>query len=239
MKFYADLHIHSALSPCADRDMTPNNIINMAVLKGLDIIAVTDHNSAENLPAVSECARKAGIVFIPGMEVETREEIHLVCLFPHVEAAFAMQDVVYGALPDLKNREDIFGEQWILDEEDRLAGRQDRLLLTATGLGIGDVFPLVKDLGGVVLPAHVDRDSYSVLSNLGSIPEDLPVRSLEISRDCCLDSFLAVHPELNAYSFIRSSDAHYLWDISERENPLQLEEAGAECLMKALSEGNV
>jgi PHP family Zn ribbon phosphoesterase len=221
MKYACDLHIHSALSPCADNDMTPNNIVNMAALKGLDIIAVTDHNSGANLEAVARCAKKKGLLFIPGMEVETAEEVHLVCLLPDTEKALELQRHVEAALPGLTNREDIFGKQVILDENDVVVGEEKRMLVTATSLSVEKIFRLVSQLGGVTIPAHIDRPSYSILSNLGIIPEHLPFTYLEISKNCDLRAFQAEKPELGGFELIRCSDAHYLGDILERETFLK------------------
>jgi len=237
MKIAVDLHIHSALSPCSDNDMTPNNIVNMALLKGLDVIAITDHNSAENVEAVLQCAKDKGIVVIPGMEIETREEIHAVCFFPDLETVLKMQHIVYEALPDLKNREDIFGEQLVMDSNDDIRGHVDRLLLTATSLSLEDVHKTAQDLGGVMVPAHVDRDSYSVLSNLGMIPEYLELKYLEISRTCDLIKLTEAMPELRKYRFIRSSDAHTLGDIFERESFMEAEEKSVKGLLRQFREG--
>jgi len=235
MKYAVDLHIHSALSPCADRDMTPNNIVNMARIKGLDIISLTDHNSGANLEATFKCAQKNGLVFIPGIEVETSEEVHLVCLFPDIESALKMHGYVSDALPPIKNRKDIFGEQLIFDEEDRITGEEEQMLITATSLAINDVSCLVKRLGGAVIPAHVDRTSYSIISNLGFIPEELGIRYLEISRDCDKYEFRGARPELDSYRLIKSSDAHYLGDILERESMLDLDELSARAVINLLS----
>jgi predicted metal-dependent phosphoesterase TrpH len=136
MLYSIDLHIHSALSPCADDDMTPNNIVNMSVLKKLDIIAVTDHNSSRNCEAVMKCACSKGILALPGMELETREEVHLLCLFPGLEQAKHFQDMVYSALPDMENREQVFGRQIVFDENDMAAGTEKRLLLAAANLSL-------------------------------------------------------------------------------------------------------
>ena len=179
MKYAVDLHIHSALSPCADKDMTPNNIVNMAVLKGLDAIAVTDHNSAANLESISKCAKKKGLVFIPGMEVETSEEIHIVCLMPDPESMSMLHDAVQQALPRIDNRPDIWPAAHP-DENDNQVGEEPRMLLTAANLTTDEVFRLVKELNGVAVPAHVDRSSYSILSNLGLVPGELDIRYLEI-----------------------------------------------------------
>jgi len=235
MKYYVDLHIHSALSPCADDDMTPNNIVNMALLKGLDIISVTDHNSAENLEAVIKCGEKTGILVIPGMEIETTEEVHVVCFFPSLDKALKMQEEVYKALPSIKNRPDIFGNQLIFDEQDNVIGFLDRMLITATGITIENVNNKVKELDGVMIPAHVDRESYSILSNLGTLPNEIKVKCLEVSKFCNLDSFIHKCPELSGYEFIKSSDAHSLGNILERESIIELEEKSISCLINYLS----
>ncbi|MCX7921639.1 MAG: PHP domain-containing protein [Clostridia bacterium] len=237
MRVAIDLHIHSALSPCADNEMTPNNIVNMAFIKGLDIIAVTDHNSAENLQAISDCANQRNIVFIPGMEVETREEVHLVCLFPDVQTALKMQDIVYKALPALENREDVFGQQLIMDEEDNIVGQSKRLLITAADLGIDEVFDTVEGLDGVVLPAHIDRDSYSIISNLGIIPDNLKARYLEISRACDGERYKEQNAHLHRFSLLKSSDAHMLEDILERSSFIEVEERSVKGLLNVLRTG--
>lgn len=234
MKYAADFHIHSALSPCSDNDMTPNNIVNMAVLKRLDIFAVTDHNSAENLYAVHRCAEGTGLLAVPGMEIMTAEEIHLVCLFPDVKSALEIQDKVYEALPPINNREDIFGQQLIMDENDNVTGTVDRLLITAAQLALEETVRMVENKGGVAIPAHIDRGSYSILSNLGTMPDKPEFKFLEISKDCNPFEYRASNPALDKYRLIRSSDAHNLGDILERETFIDLEELSIECLLKAL-----
>ena len=223
MKYYYDLHLHTALSPCGDNDMTPNNLVNMALLKGLDIIAVTDHNSAENAGAVVELGKKRQIIVVPGMEIETAEEIHIVALFGELESLMEVQGEVYERMSGIRNREEIFGEQRILDTSDEIVGKVEALLITALTLTIEEVFDMVNRAGGICIPAHIDRSSHSVLSNLGMMPEDLPVKNIEISKNCDRSTFLEEHPGLSAYGALRSSDAHYLWDISERENYIETE----------------
>jgi PHP family Zn ribbon phosphoesterase len=234
MKAIVDLHIHSALSPCSDNDMTPNNIVNMAFLKGLDIIAVTDHNSTENCNAVVDCGKKRGVIVVPGMELETREEVHLVCLFPGVAEAYKMQNIVYNALPDIENREDIFGQQIVMDEEDNITGYLKRLLLTASSLSIDEAFMHVSSLGGVIIPAHVDRDSYSIISNLGIIPKTPKMKYLEVSKACDVEMFTQNNPYLKDFNIIKSSDAHTLGDLFERESSIELDELSIECLLYTL-----
>lgn len=217
MKLYYDLHIHSALSPCGDNDMTPNNIVNMSILKGLDAIAVTDHNSCGNVRAVLKAAGN-NLLVIPGMEIETAEEVHIVCYFKDIESAEKMQELVWESLPDIKNRPEIFGRQLYMNELDETVGEEERLLVNATTLDIYSVFENVQKLGGVAVPAHIDRTSYSIISNLGFIMPDLNITAVEITRKN-LDKWKAEYDE---YNIITNSDAHYLEDISERENCIEI-----------------
>ncbi len=235
MKYAVDLHIHSALSPCADKDMTPNNIINMALIKGLDAIAVTDHNTGANLRALDICAKKAGLVFVPGIEVESSEEVHMICLLPDIERAQELHLIVQAALPDIMNRADIFGNQLIMDENDMTIGEEQRMLLTATSLSIDDICAAVRKLGGAVIPAHVDRTSYSIVSNLGFIPEELGFKYLEISKQCDRFEYRASRPELDRYRLVKSSDAHYLGDILERTSMLEIEGLSADAIVHSLA----
>lgn len=232
MKYAYDFHIHTALSPCGDDDMTPNNIVNMALLKELDIIAITDHNSCENVKAVLEVAKGTDLVVIPGMEVETSEEIHMVCLFSDLDSAIRMQDLVYQHLPPLENRAHIFGKQLIFNKEDDVIGENSKLLLTATSLSIYDIVAYVKQFNGVAYPAHIDRSSYSILSNLGWIPEDLDIQAIEISKNA---NFEKTELKYKQYKIIQSSDAHYLTDIFEREQFLELESKSINEVIKLLS----
>ena len=236
MRAYIDLHIHSALSPCANNDMTPNNIVNMSKLNGLDIIAITDHNSVENCEAVLKCAQKVGITAIPGMELETSEEVHLICLFKDLEEAYFMQQIVYNALPALENRPQIFGEQLIFDENDTIVAENKRLLLTATNIKINEVYNIMAKFRGVVIPAHVDRQCYSIISNLGSIPKELPISYLEYSKNCKLKEFIKKNPKLEEYKYIRSSDAHNLSDILEREFWVYIDKPYNDSLVDRLSD---
>lgn len=223
MKFAVDFHIHSALSPCGDEDMTPSNIVNMALLKGLDIIAVTDHNSCSNLPAVMEVARENGLMVIPGMEVQTKEEVHIVCLFKKIEGAMKFAEIVNNSLPNIKNNEEVFGRQLIFNAADEIIGKEDKLLLSSAALSVNDVFVLVSGLGGICIPAHVDRPSFSIISNLGFIPPTLKVKTIEISKKHTMEATYKKYPFLSKFKFIISSDAHYLQDISEREFFIELD----------------
>ena len=231
MKLYYDFHIHSALSPCGDNDMTPNNLINMSIIKGLDAVALTDHNACENIRAAAAVAGDK-IIFIPGMEVETSEEVHIVTLFPTADAAEEMQRILVDSSPFIPNRPEIFGNQYIMDENDEICGEIDQMLVTASGLDIYTVVAAAKDLGGIAYPAHIDRESYSVLSNLGFIPPDLDISAVEITEK----SRTALEGEYsNRYNIITSSDAHYLWDISERNHYIEVSDASVRGILNAIS----
>lgn len=229
-----DLHIHSCLSPCASDDMTPGNIVMMSKIKGLDIISVCDHNHTGNLEAVSKIADEVGILFIPGIEVETSEEIHLLCYFPSLESIFYMQSILDNYYLDIKNREDIFGSQWIMDAEDRPVKKVDHLLSAATRLDLYSCVSLVREIGGVPVPAHVDRGSYSIISNLGSVPDDLGFNTLELSRYVTKTDFLKKYPEYSEKNFISSSDAHDLGMILERESFIELESMSVNDVLERL-----
>jgi len=211
MMIAVDLHIHSALSPCADDDMTPNNIVNMALIKGLDAIAITDHNSCDNVEAVMRVAGDRLLV-VPGMEVQTREEVHLLCYFDNLDKLNSFDDIIRAHFYKVINRPEVFGHQYIMNELDEVVGERNELLISSINMSVDEVVEKVRKNSGVVVPAHVNRPSYSILSQLGFIPPELGFRMLEISQDY---GHLA-----ERYSQMRcfhSSDAHSLGQILERE----------------------
>ena len=159
MKLYYDFHIHSCLSPCGDKDMTPNNIVNFAKIMGYDVIALTDHNTALNCPAVAFLAEENGITFIPGMELCTSEEVHIVCLFYTLEDALKFSEYVKSTMPPIKNKPSVFGEQLICDENDNVIGQENILLVTASGISTEKVVKKVAEYNGICYPAHIDRSS--------------------------------------------------------------------------------
>ena len=170
--YHYDLHIHSCLSPCGDNDMTPNNLVQMALLSGCDVIALTDHNTCRNAPAAMEAGARNGLLVIPGMELCTAEEAHVVCLFETLEGALEFDHYIYENMPHVKNRPEIFGEQRLLDGEDGPVGEEENLLLVSSFVGVDQVVGLAAQYGGVAFPAHVDRDSFSVIASLGAIPAE-------------------------------------------------------------------
>ena len=214
--FLADLHIHTCLSPCAELEMLPDFILEQAQELGLQIIAVTDHNSAENAAAVVNAARGTTVTVLPGMEVQTREEVHLLTLFDTLDQAVCWQEQVYTNLPPLKNDEAAFGEQLVLNADGEPADYLDRLLLTSTYFSVEDVVQRVCDLGGLCIPAHVDRTMYSIISNLGFVPPELDIVGVEISTNIGPVEARERFPQLARYSLVASGDAHRLKEMVRR-----------------------
>jgi len=212
---YYDLHLHSCLSPCGDDDMTPANIVGMAAIKGLDVIALTDHNSCKNCPAAMKHGEAYGVTVIPGTELTTSEEVHVVCLFPTLADAMAFDSYVYDHILPITNREDIFGKQQIMDENDEITGTVERLLISATDISFDHVFELVESYHGIAYPAHIDKSTTSILSNLGFVPPDSTFSCAEIHSYKELHRIQREHPYFLNCNIISSSDAHYLEDINE------------------------
>jgi PHP family Zn ribbon phosphoesterase len=207
--FPADLHIHTALSPCAEREMDPPRVFARARAAGLRVIAITDHNSTANLPAFLASPPK-DLWVIPGMEVQTKEEVHMVCLFPGLEEAMDWGELVKKHLPPVNNRPEFFGEQTVVDAEGNSIGQEEILLLNSVSLSLEEVVKLVTERNGLVYPAHCRRPSFSIYSQLGVVPSCLPKKVLEISPG---DNRAVLEKEYPGYRFICSSDAHRLAEI--------------------------
>jgi predicted metal-dependent phosphoesterase TrpH len=209
----ADLHIHTCLSPCGDLDMTPTRIVRQALEKNLEMIAVTDHNSAENTSAVIAAASDTGLFVVPGIEVTTSEEAHIVALFEKVESALSMQALIYDSLQTGENDENVFGIQVVANEFDEVENINKRLLIGATGLSVARVVKEIHNRQGLAIAAHIDRDSYSLISQLGFIPQGLDLDAIEISRHMSLRDARARLTDYDRFPFIKSSDAHFPDDI--------------------------
>lgn len=233
---YYDLHLHSCLSPCGSEDMTPYNIAGMAALKGLDVIAVTDHNSCRNCPAVLAAAEEYGILAVPGMELTTSEEVHAVCLFSELKAALEFDAYVYERLLPVKNREDIFGRQEIYGLDDRPIGTEEYLLINSTAISFEGLWELVSSFDGAMFPAHIDKASNSLISNLGFVPEDSLFKTAELHDLGKLHGLKKTNPYLKHCRIISNSDAHYLEDIREPKLTIELREKSAGALIEALNE---
>lgn len=210
--FKADLHIHSCLSPCGDLDMSPKGVVLKSLEKGLDLIAVCDHNSAENVGAVVRAGARRGLPVLAGMEVSSKEEVHTLAIFDTEEQAERLQGFVYRHLRGT-NRPELFGDQVVANEYDEVEGFNDRRLIGATELELKDIVTEVHRLGGLCIPSHVDRPSFSILSQLGFIPPDLDLDALEVSRHVKRDEVPRKIPEAGNYPLVTFSDAHFLDDI--------------------------
>jgi hypothetical protein len=220
--FY-DLHMHSCLSPCAEDAMTPNNICNMAFIKGLDLIAVTDHNSTKNLPAIAEVAASIGLKMLYGAELETSEEVHVLGLFSRLEKALKFQEWIDSKMPSVKNDEDYFGHQWIMNSRDEKTGDEERLLLVSLSATLEETVAAIHEYGGRVILAHVLDRANSVTHQLGFIPMDLPYDGLEVKNEEQWLRVIETNPWVteDSTNWFIDSDAHYLTDISEPDHFLR------------------
>ena len=207
------MHIHSTLSPCGSLYMSPRAIVKEAKRKGLELIAVTDHNSCGNLLYVDRVAREEGVVLIPGVELQTEEEVHLLAYFETLEGALAFGEEIYSYLPPVKNDPDYFGDQVIVDEEENIVEVEEKLLVNSLLLSIDQCVEMVDRYGGVSLPAHVDRETYGVINQLGFVPDYLGFKAVEVSRALTPQEALDRWPELAKYTLVSFSDAHYLEDV--------------------------
>ena len=223
-RYFYDLHIHSCLSPCAEDDATPANIAGMAALYGLQIVALTDHNTTRNCPAFFEAARAYGLIPIAGMELTTSEDVHIICLFPTLDAASAFQDIVDGRRIRIKNKPAIFGNQLIMDAEDTVLGEEDDLLINATTISIEEAVHLADQCGGIAYPAHIDRPSNGMVAVLGGFPSDPKFAAFELHDALTLSEYQEKYPHLKDLRHVVSSDAHELGAISEAENSFLLED---------------
>jgi hypothetical protein len=202
--------------------MTPNNIAGMAALAGLNIVALTDHNSSRNCPAFFAAAKKNGIIPIAGMELTTAEDIHLVCLFEDINNALAFNDEVDKHRIRIPNRTDIFGDQLLMNENDEVLGEEADLLSNALDLALEDVPPLVERFNGICFPAHVDREANGILSTLGVFPPEPKFAICELHDMAKADSLSTLHPPMQKMLLVSGSDAHYLWDIRDKEHYFEL-----------------
>ena len=223
-RYYYDLHTHSCLSPCADDDNTPNNLLGMASLCGINILALTDHNSAKNCPAFIEASDRYGVIPIAGMEVTTSEDIHVVCLFETLDCALLFDKELDKYRTPIKNKPQIFGNQLILDKDDNTIATEENLLIYAVGISIEELPELVAKFGGICYPAHIDRDSNGIISILGTFPKTPDFPLVEIRDGDRIDELKEKYG-LHSKGFIVSSDAHRLTDMKDGEYYFELDSA--------------
>jgi 3',5'-nucleoside bisphosphate phosphatase len=213
MRIAADLHIHSTLSPCASLEMSPSAIVRRARELALDVIAVTDHNSIVNGFTAAGLGEKAGVKVLLGMEAQTREDIHVLCLFEDRRQAEHFNEIIYSLLPNVDNNPDYFGDQVVVDAEDNIVRQETKLLLNALDLPLVELLEMVRAHGGISIPSHVEAPPYGLLVNLGMVPAELEDSLLEISYASPARQVLENFPDLKRHPLLSNSDAHFLKDI--------------------------
>lgn len=231
--FKTDLHIHTCLSPCADLGMGPRTIVNRATEQGLDVVGISDHNSAENVPAVVRAARGTALKILPGMEVTSIEEVHILAVFDSVDKALRLQEIVYEHLPG-ENDPKHFGLQVVVNEDHDVRSFNPRFLAGATVLSVEQVVEHICDLEGLAIAAHVDRETFGIIGQLGFIPADLHLDALELSPNISFLEARRRFPQYAGFALVRSSDAHFVADIGKNWTSLLLSEPTTQEIKKAL-----
>ena len=240
MKVYYDLHMHSCLSPCGADDMTPNNLVHMAALAGLQVIALSDHNTTRNVPAAVAVGKECGVLVVPAMELTTKEDIHVLCLLPSVEAAEELRQYVYPRLPQRKNRPKAFGHQYVMNEKDEILEEEPQLLSFGSSIGIYEAKSLLEEFGGLAIPAHIDRASYSLIGVMGLVDPEMGFKVYETTPGCDRQALMAQYQFTGG--FLSNSDAHDLIAIADAERQLEIPElspAGTIAGVKALGEQKI
>lgn len=222
MKYRYDLHIHSCLSPCGEDTMTPATVAGMAKLNGTDMIALTDHNTSRNCPAFRTACEFYGLIPLFGMELTAAEDVHLICLFDNLEDALAFNDWVDERRMRYKNKPDIFGRQLIMNEDDEVIGEEDDLLINATSVSIDEAYEKVTEMGGACYPAHIDRDANGIVAMLGAFPTEPHFSAYELNDADDRVQMIEQYPHIADLAYLVCSDAHYVRDIPENANSIDL-----------------
>ena len=217
--------------------MTPENIAGMAKVIGLDVIALTDHNSCKNCPALAKAARRYGITVLFGMELCTSEEVHVLCYFPTLPDALAFDAYVWTQLPDIPNTPALFGNQLLYDDADRIAGTEEKLLISATAIPFDRVFDLVTAYHGIMVPAHIDKPSNSLLANLGFIPPDSHFSCVEVKNPANFHGLQEKFPYLKNCRCLCSSDAHDFNSLHEPLYTLQPKQSDTKSILSCIQKG--
>ena len=222
-EYQTDLHIHTVLSPCGDLSMSPINIVDRAATIGLRVIGITDHNSTLHGPVTRRLAEKKGIMVVYGAEVTTKEEVHCLCLFDNETQRTQFQEYIDINLPSIKNDPNIFGHQVVVNENEEILDEVEPLLISGLNTGIDALEKKVHQLGGLFIPAHIDRLKYSLISQLGFIPKDLKYDVLELSRNTSIEKALQDFSYIKNIRFIKSSDAHNLNQLGTSNTFLKMD----------------
>ncbi|MCL2027337.1 MAG: PHP domain-containing protein [Bacteroidales bacterium] len=222
--YKADLHIHTILSPCGDLSMSPQSIVDTAISRGLHIIGIADHNSTRQAPLVKKIGEKQGLFVLCGCEITSKEEAHCLAFFKDDETLNEFQKFLDTHLPDIPNDTDKFGYQIVVDENEDIVYEEPRFLLSAVDASLDELYDEVHRLGGIFIPAHIDRPSMSLMSQLGFVPPDIKADGMEVSKHITPEKFIKRFAYLKKFKFIQSSDAHFLDSIGETTTELDLSE---------------
>lgn len=236
--YRADLHMHTVLSPCGDLEMSPRNIINTALERKLDIIGITDHNTTRNCTIIQRIGETAGIKVLCGVEITTREEAHCLAFFETNETLTSFQSFLSERLPHIPNDTKFFGYQVVVNENDEIIDEEPWLLISALNASLEEIEKRVHQLGGLFIPAHVDKAKYSLTSQLGFVPPDLKAEALELSKFTTKEQFISQYPFLNHFTYIQSSDAHYPDNIGDTYTKFIMKSTDFDEIRKALSGEN-
>lgn len=229
----ADLHVHTCLSPCADLEMSPRKIVAEAVRKGIGLLAICDHNSAANVPAVTKVAEGLPVEVIAGMEVCSEEEVHILALFDSLEEALDLQSLVYDHLSG-KNNPEAFGVQVIANENDEVVSFEEKLLIGAVSLPVSRIVAEIHERKGIVIASHIDRESFSIVSQLGFIPAGVQFDAFELTEHCSDAEARRRYQAIGGAPFVRNSDAHVLASVGANTSEYLMEAASFQELRKAL-----
>jgi 3',5'-nucleoside bisphosphate phosphatase len=237
-QYRADLHIHSVLSPCGDLNMSPSKIIEEALRKKIDILGISDHNSTYHCRLMTELGKQAGILVLPGVEINTKEEIHCLAFFENADISDEFQKFLEERLPNIPNNKKLFGEQLVVNKDEQIITEVETLLISAINADIFEVSEVVHNLGGVFIPAHIDRPYNSLLSQLGIIPEGLKFDALEVSSMNPVAAYLKRFPELMNYTVISNSDAHLIENIGRTTTLIKINDCNFKEFVMALKKEN-
>ena len=232
-----DLHVHTVLSPCAGIEMIPPLIVQEALEREIQVIAITDHNATANIDAVQKAAAGSELTVLPGVELQTQEEVHALCLFDHLEQAQVFQQWIDQRLPPISNNPDFFGEQFVVDESGAFLRREERLLLNSVSASLREAWAEVSRLGGLLVPAHINRQAFGLIPVLGLTPDDFPIEALEISRHLSPSEAIQRFPQITGYPLIQNGDAHFL-DGLLGANRFEIEEVSIAEIRQALRQDN-
>ncbi len=232
MLYKADLHIHTILSPCGDLSMSPRNIVETALSRGLQIIGIADHNSTRQAPLVKKIGEEMGLFVLCGCEITSKEEAHCLAFFENDATLNEFQKFLDAHLPDIPNDTDKFGYQVVVDENEEIVYEEPRLLLSALDVDLDGLYDEVHRLNGIFIPSHIDKPTTSLMSQLGFVPPDIKADAMELSKFNTPEKFIKRFAYLKKFKFIQSSDAHVLDTIGETFTEIELPELSFEAIRR-------